>query len=124
VGGIQAAEPGFRHILIQPQVGEGLSWAHASYQSINGEIAVSWTKATGGSLAMKVTIPPNTTATIRVPKNGMQSVSIRESGSPVWSEGRFLDNEVAISGIAEDSSYVAFRTGSGHYDFRVAGVAE
>ncbi len=124
VGGIQAAEPGFRHILIQPQVGEGLSWAHASYQSINGEIAVSWTKATGGSLTMKVTIPPNTTATIRVPKNGMQSVSIRESGSPVWSEGRFLDNEVAISGIAEDSSYVAFRTGSGHYDFRVAGVAE
>jgi alpha-L-rhamnosidase len=124
VGGIQTEGPGFRQVLIQPQVGEGLSWAKASYQSINGDIAVSWKKATGGSLTLKVRIPPNTSAAIRVPKNGNDSVSIRESGSPVWSEGRFLDTVAAISGAAEDSIYVTFRTGSGTYDFEVVGVTE
>ncbi len=124
VGGIKTEGAGFKRVLIEPHVGEGLSWAEASYQSINGEIAVRWQKAQDGSLTMRVTIPPNTTAAISVPKNGIASVSIQESGLPVWSAGRFLDNAAAISGAAEDSHYVTFQTGSGNYDFQVVGVAE
>jgi hypothetical protein len=61
-----AAAPGFKHILIQPQPVEGLTWVKASHESPYGRINVSWEHAEG-EFSLAVTIPPNTTAEIAVP---------------------------------------------------------
>lgn len=70
VAGIRAESPGYKKIRIQPVIGEGLTWAKASYDSVYGRIASAW-KREGNRLSLNVTIPANTTATVVVPgKNG------------------------------------------------------
>lgn len=64
--------PGFTRFTVRPQPGGGLTWARGTYQSIRGPIAVD-RKIDGGHLALKVEVPPNTTARIVVPaKTGPQ----------------------------------------------------
>src|SRR6202012_3772150 len=43
IGGIRAASPGFKTILIDPVIRDGLSWATTRYDSIHGKIATGWT---------------------------------------------------------------------------------
>lgn len=59
------ADPGFGHIVIAPHFVEVLDWAAASYDSVRGEIRSEWRRC-GGCVTLKVTIPANTTADIRV----------------------------------------------------------
>ncbi len=65
--GLDPEKPGFRHIIIHPRVGGGLTSASASLRSIRGLIASSWT-VKDGTFALDVTIPANTTATVFVPR--------------------------------------------------------
>ena len=53
------------HIIIAPHFVEALDWAAASYDSVRGEICSEWRRR-GGCVTLKVTIPANTTADIRI----------------------------------------------------------
>ncbi|MFP2469399.1 glycoside hydrolase family 78 protein [Pseudescherichia vulneris] len=68
VAGIEADEtaPGFKHIVIAPLPGGGLSWMNAHYRSIYGDIAVKW-QAQQGRVVLTFSIPANTTATVKLP---------------------------------------------------------
>jgi len=68
VAGMEADEtaPGFKHIVISPLPGGGLSWMDARYQSIYGDIAVNW-QAQKGRVVLTFRIPANTTATVKLP---------------------------------------------------------
>ena len=66
VAGIAAESPAYKKISIRPVIGEGLTWAKASYDSMYGKIVSNW-KLEGKALTMDVTIPANTTATVHVP---------------------------------------------------------
>lgn len=68
VAGIRpdAAQPGYKHILISPKPGGGLNSAGASYKTMYGDVKSSW-KIVGGKLQLDVTIPTNTTALITLP---------------------------------------------------------
>lgn len=57
--------PGFSHIVFAPHVVEGLDWAKASYNSVKGMIRAEW-KREGDKVMMTVTVPDNTTATLRI----------------------------------------------------------
>ncbi|HEX3800074.1 MAG TPA: family 78 glycoside hydrolase catalytic domain [Verrucomicrobiae bacterium] len=107
VGGIRPASPGFKTILIHPIIGEGLSWAKTSFDSINGRIATSW-KRDGNKLVLDVIVPPNTTATVWVPST--DTANIRESGQTATQvEGvKLLRREAGCS---------LFEVGSGTYKF-------
>lgn len=61
--GIQRTEPGYDRITVNPDFGCRLDWAKGSYQSIHGEIAVSWAKNESMTI-MDVVIPPNVAADI------------------------------------------------------------
>ena len=70
--------PAFRHIIIHPRIGGGLTSAKASVQSIRGPIAVAWDVAEQGSdrvLTLHVNIPANTTATVYVPAKDAATVT-------------------------------------------------
>ncbi|HEV2293098.1 MAG TPA: glycoside hydrolase family 78 protein [Tepidisphaeraceae bacterium] len=58
--------PGYKHILIRPQPGGSLTYARGSLQSMHGRIEIAW-RIDGDGFQLDVTIPPNTTATVRVP---------------------------------------------------------
>jgi hypothetical protein len=71
LAGIQCdpAGPGFKKIVIKPEVVGNLTYVTASYDSIAGKIVSEWHR-TGSNVRLHVVIPPNTTATIYVPAAG------------------------------------------------------
>ncbi|MFT3870048.1 MAG: family 78 glycoside hydrolase catalytic domain [Nibricoccus sp.] len=67
------AAPGFKNILIQPRPTGDLTWANARHQTPYGSATVQW-KIADGRFELHVEIPPNATATIRVPGRNAQLV--------------------------------------------------
>jgi len=69
VAGIEIDEsaPGYKHILIQPNPGGGLTHANASVESMYGLVAAGMGIA-DGKITMRIDVPANTTATVRLPK--------------------------------------------------------
>jgi len=80
VGGIAAAEPGYRRIMIAPQPGGGLTSACAEYESVYGLIRSEWMRE-DGRMRLNVTIPANTRAIVRLP--GAAVSQVLESGTPL-----------------------------------------
>jgi len=68
VAGIKIDEehPGYKHFIIAPHPGGGLTNATATYESIYGKIVSSW-KQNGEKTSYEIEIPANTTATVILP---------------------------------------------------------
>jgi alpha-L-rhamnosidase len=81
VAGIDLAAPGFKQIRIAPRPGGGLTQAKASYDSMNGRILSDWS-LDGDALTLRVTIPPNTRATVYVPSTAPQDVRAADGTKP------------------------------------------
>jgi len=81
LGGIRPdpSGPGFKKIIVKPNMPGDLHWVDCHYDSVYGRIVSNW-KLKGRQLTLDVTIPANTTATIYVPTSDVASV--RESGQP------------------------------------------
>ena len=60
------AAPGFKNIIIKPDMVSDLSWVKGQYQSVYGTIKSEWKKE-NGRFILNVEIPANTTATIYMP---------------------------------------------------------
>jgi alpha-L-rhamnosidase len=105
--GIDRLSPGFSKILINPQIGGGLTWAQGSYNSIQGTIASAWL-FTNNTLTLNVTIPANTTAEIHVPTTN--AAAITESGVAVASSP-------GVTYIGVSNSAAIYTVGSGSYVF-------
>jgi alpha-L-rhamnosidase len=75
VAGIQIDEvkPGYKHMVIEPRPGGGLTYARASVETMYGLVAAGWEK-TNDKLTVKVQIPANTTATVKLPGGKVQEV--------------------------------------------------
>ncbi len=68
------AHPGFQHFIIRPpHPGDtGLTWAKATFDSPCGVIRSAWEIGKDGKMQLRVTVPPNTSATVFVPDNAKQ----------------------------------------------------
>lgn len=64
--GLDAASPGFRHIVFHPQPVGDLNWAAGTHLSPYGEISSSWTRS-HNRFALTIMVPPNCTATVFLP---------------------------------------------------------
>jgi len=105
--GLDPEKPGFRHIIIHPCVGGGLTSACASLRSIRGLIASSWTTK-DGAFTLDIKVPANTTATVYMP--AASAASVQESGKPAAeSEGVKL--------LRAEGGEVVFEVQSGKYRF-------
>jgi alpha-L-rhamnosidase len=74
------AAPGYKHARVAPQPGGGLTSASGTLETGYGILKSSW-HIDGGMMKLEVTVPPNTTATIRLPRTGTKEV--REQGAPL-----------------------------------------
>ena len=104
---VDEAAPGYEHILIQPRPGGGLTSVKASHETPYGKVASAWTRA-DGRFELLVEVPPNTRATVRLPK--AQLASVTEGGSP-------LGDGNGISGRRQDGDDAVVDVGSGRYRF-------
>jgi alpha-L-rhamnosidase len=104
---IDPARPGYKHIVIQPHVGGGLTFAKASHQSLYGPVAAGW-EIRDGKMEVTVEIPPNTTATVRLPKATIETVL--EQGQP-------LSKAPGVMRSTQDRQTAVIEAGSGRYSF-------
>jgi len=108
VGGIKAASPGYKTITIRPVIGEGLTWAKTSFDSMHGKIVSNW-KREGDQLTMEVRIPLNTTATIHVPAK--DAVAVTEGGNT-------LVKVKGVKFLRMENGAAVYAVGSGTYQFQ------
>ena len=107
IGGIRSLEPGYKKILIAPQIGGELTWANTDYDSIHGRISSHW-RIDDRQLTLEVSVPANTTAEVRLPVS--TSASVRESGTP-------LTDAVGVASVNTVSDETIIQVGSGSYSF-------
>jgi alpha-L-rhamnosidase len=108
LGGIRPAAPGFKKIIIKPEVVSGLDWVKDSYDSIRGKIISDW-KWDGNKFALAVTIPANTTATVFVPASDPKMVT--ESGRPA-------SQSAGVTLLRSEPDAVVYQVSSGVYQFK------
>jgi alpha-L-rhamnosidase len=105
--GIDLLQPGFGKILVNPQVGGGLTSAQGYYDSIQGHIASAW-MFTNNTLTLNVTIPANTTAEIHVPTTNVTVITesgVAAAGSP------------GVTYVGLSNNCAVYTVGSGNYIF-------
>jgi hypothetical protein len=107
-----ADDPGFKHIFLKPVIPGGLSRVDASYRSAYGLIESHWTAGDAG-FDWKVSIPPNTYATLYIPTKNREI--IREGSTPAQGS-RYLHFK------GWEKNYAVFEAGSGTYHFHTDGV--
>lgn len=103
------SNPGFKHIILKPQIFGTLNYAKASYHSIYGVIKSEW-QVKDKNILWNFTIPVNTTAEVYVPAKTESEVT--ENGiKPEKSEG--------IVYLRKESNYIIYQVGSGDYIFTI-----
>ncbi len=109
VGGINPdpENPGFKNIILKPELTGCLTAAQTSYQSIYGIIRSNW-EMKNGDFTWYVSVPVNCTADVFLPAT--EPVNIFESGSPLKDS-----KDVEIIGIS--GNFVHCHIGSGDYQF-------
>jgi alpha-L-rhamnosidase len=109
LGGIWSdpAGPGFKKIIVKPQMAGDLGGAHVTYDSPYGQIVSNW-KREGTKLAMDVAIPMNTTATVYVPAK--DAASVLESGNPT-------SKAKCVKFLRMEKNAAVFEVDSGSYQF-------
>ena len=112
VAGIEFDErhPGYKHVLIQPQPGGGLTYSKASVESMYGRVASDW-KIADGKFTLTLEVPPNTTATVRLPKAKLDQTT--EGQKPVVGRSD-------LQGARQAADAVLVEVGSGTYVFESA----
>ncbi|HEY4299395.1 MAG TPA: glycoside hydrolase family 78 protein [Candidatus Didemnitutus sp.] len=107
---IDPAMPGYKHILLQPRPGGTLVSAQASHETPFGKVSSAWQRA-DHSFTWDVIVPPNTTASVRLPVPARAMVT--EGGHP-------LAKAEGVSGIHADGETPVFELVSGEYHFQAA----
>jgi len=115
--GLDAAQPGFKKIILKPVMSGDLPYASASVETIRGKVFSSWERSRE-RLRYEVEIPGNTTAQLFLPKNGWKKVQIREDGKLCW----IGDASAELEGMRyshEEEKYVVYEIVSGSYQFEI-----
>ena len=99
--------PGYKHSLITPHRGGGLTHASATYNSMHGLIESGW-ELENNTMQVRVTIPANTTATVILPEAVLAEV--KEGKANVAGTKGIQNAEQVTEGVK-------LEIGSGSYTF-------
>lgn len=104
--------PGFKHIILKPEIFGNLTFAKASFHSIYGLIKSEW-QLKDKNLVWNISVPVNTTAEVYVPS---------ATESSITENGVKPENAEGISFQRKESGYIVYRVGSGEYNFSVKSI--
>jgi hypothetical protein len=99
------ATPGFKHIMITPDLAGDLKYVRSTINTPYGDVKVHWTND-NGQFAITANIPVNTTASILLPKEITKIVTINEVT---------VKKAKHAAVIPGDSQRTELRVGSGQY---------
>ncbi|MBM4092487.1 MAG: hypothetical protein FJ276_24150 [Planctomycetes bacterium] len=102
--------PGFKHIILRPRVVGDLDFVNATHRCPYGDIESRWQR-TADSFTWRLTVPPNTTATVYVPT--AEAASVTESGQPAAKSAHIVL-------LRTDRGHAVYQVPSGRYEFRSA----
>jgi alpha-L-rhamnosidase len=107
LGGIKAAEPGFKKIEMKPAMINGLSYAKASYNCVQGLIKSDW-KKDAGTFTWNISVPGNARAEVYVPAKSADDVmeGVKKASA---AEG--------VKFVRLEGDRAVFEVGSGDYVF-------
>jgi alpha-L-rhamnosidase len=110
LAGIQNApgSAGFKKIVIDPHPVGDVTWAKASYDSVRGKIVSDW-KREGNFFTLKITIPPNTAATVHLPAN---------SAGTVTEQGKPAQQSAGVTFLSMEKDRAIFSVEPGDYEFK------
>lgn len=100
--------PGYKHILIEPRSGGGLTHVNASYATPYGKVSTGW-RIDGGNFYLNVAIPANTTATVMLSAVRWENV---------FEGGRRITRADGILSMRQAGANTRIEIGSGQYEFR------
>ncbi len=109
---IDPQEPGYKHVLAQPQPGGGLASAEARLETLYGEAASGWSLV-DGKVTVSATVPPNTHGTIHLPAATVARVT--EGGLAVAAAP-------GVKRATQEGDDVVVEVGSGRYQFGYDGA--
>jgi alpha-L-rhamnosidase len=100
--------PGFEKFIIAPSLPAGLDHVKCSYHSPFGEIVSNWRNEGTGKQLFEITIPGGSSALVRLPASGHQTISLAEkSGNDSYSPER------------DGKNHIQFELGPGEYTISV-----
>ncbi|HEX9018723.1 MAG TPA: family 78 glycoside hydrolase catalytic domain [Anaerolineaceae bacterium] len=97
---IDPQHPGYRHIIMRPRPGGGLTAASAALHAMPGVIRSAW-MLDGDRFDWQIRIPANASATVYVPAG----------------EGESVREESGITESRREPGYVVYEVGAGSYHF-------
>jgi alpha-L-rhamnosidase len=98
---------GFRRLVMRPHPGGPLRQVSGGYRSVRGPVTSGW-EHDGETFTYRVSLPPNVTASVRVPSR--DAAAVRDG------QGREPDSIAAYPG-APGVSEAVFEVGSGSHEF-------
>ncbi len=99
--------PGFKHIVMKPTIVGDLNFVKASHHSPYGWITSEWHR-TGTTFDWKITVPPNSTATVWIPT---------AAGTAVLESGSKLDAAAGVKLSRGEAGFAVVEIESGSYEF-------
>ncbi|MDR3689596.1 MAG: family 78 glycoside hydrolase catalytic domain [Fimbriimonas sp.] len=102
-------DPGYRHILMHPTPGGGLTYAKASLNSLRGLIKIQWKQLANHLFTIDVTVPPNTYATLFVPSR---------NPSHIMEGNQLASRSNGVLGFSASKVEAVMEVASGTYHFR------
>ncbi len=105
---VDANVPGFKRIVIKPQVVGDLKWVRAKHFCMYGDIE-SWWRKYERKVSLDVTIPVNTTAVVFVPASDANNVT---------ENGKKANEAEGVRFLRSDPGRAVFEVGSGRYSFQ------
>ena len=122
VAGIRPGAPGYKSIIIKPEITGVLPWAQATHDSPYGTISSAW-QINGQFVTLNITIPPGATASVYLPTPGTTATNllVQESGATIWQNGAPAGS---VTGVVYDhtegtapQTYSVWAVSSGTYQF-------
>ena len=122
LAGIRPGAPGYKSVIIKPEITGALAWAQGTHDSPYGTISSAW-QINGRTITLSVTIPPSTTATVYLPTLGTVATNlvIQESSADIWLNGAATGSDPGVAyGQAAGTNfqtYSVWDVSSGTYQF-------
>jgi alpha-L-rhamnosidase len=105
---------GFERLILRPHPGGSLRSARGSYRCVRGLISSAWERR-DGAFTLRVELPPNVTASVRVPSADPAGVRDAHGGQPAG---------IADFPGAPGAREAVFEVGSGMHEFSGAAAQE
>jgi len=117
--GIMGNGPGFRSVVMAPNVSPAqLKSAQMNFDSPMGRYESHW-RVQDNQIVYDLVIPPNATATARLPLFGKTEVTLTESGNCLWENGQPKQRVDGCGAVKIETGRIVIPLGSGAYSFAV-----